>query len=141
MSAEVDLLREAAAQMREHAEGANTDDARRPYGDRNAAPVPVSEWGALVHNYLGGEIGDHCASWTPAAAASVASLLERAANQYETKWDTPDCPACADECLPTHERAEYHVVCEDWVSNCQCLAPFVVAAREFLRREAVGTDV
>ena len=136
MSAEVGLLREAATQMRERAEAANTDDERRPYGNDSVDPVPESKWGALVDNYLGGAIGAHCASWTPMAASAVAKLLERAADGYETKWDTPECPSCADECLPTHKRVEYHIVCEDWVPDCQCLAPFVEVARAFLRREA-----
>jgi hypothetical protein len=78
----VDLIARAAAAMRERAEKANTNEARRPYGDRRIDPVPESEWGGLVDNYLGGPVGQHCASWTPAAAIAVADWLEVGANPY-----------------------------------------------------------
>lgn len=77
-----DELRRAAALMRERAEAANTEGARRPYGDRSVDPVPESQWGALVENYLGGEMGAHCAAWTPAVALAVAAWLEIGANPY-----------------------------------------------------------
>lgn len=140
MSAQVGLLREAAARMRHRAEAANTDDERRPYGNDTVDPVPESQWGALVENYLGGAIGVHCASWTPTAAVAVAELLEKAADGYKTEWDTPECPNCGEGCAG-HDRAEYHADgCEDWVDDCQCLEPFLKVAREFLRREAVEAD-
>jgi hypothetical protein len=84
-----DELRRAAALMRERAEEANTDDARRPYGDRNADPVPPAEWGALVDNYLGGKIGAHCAAWTPAVALAVAEWLEIGADPYACVDSSP----------------------------------------------------
>lgn len=74
-SQDVELLRRAAMLMRERALAADTDDARRPYGRRDADPVPREEWGPLVDNYLGGEIGQHCAAWNPATATAVADLL------------------------------------------------------------------
>lgn len=136
MSAEVGLLREAATQVRERAEAATTDDERRPYGNRTVDPVPESKWGALVDNYLGGAIGTHCASWTPAAAFAVADLLDKAVDGYTTEWDEV---ACADDCPEVcagHGQAEFHVACDSVVGECPCLAPFVVVARAFLRREA-----
>jgi hypothetical protein len=75
VSAEVELLREAAKTMRERASAANTTEARRPYSDPNLTPVPEAEWGGLVDNYLGGVIGTHCASWHPAVALAVADWL------------------------------------------------------------------
>jgi hypothetical protein len=77
-----DELRRAAALMRQRAEAANTDDARRPYSDRSVDPVPESQWGELVDNYLGGDIGAHCASWTPTVALAVADWLDIGANPY-----------------------------------------------------------
>jgi hypothetical protein len=146
VSAEVDLLREAVTRMRERAMAASS-------GERWSAGDVVD--GKFCHQYgdfgwyVTGPAGSpefedseqgkadalHVASWDGPPALAVADLLERAADDYVTKWDTPACPSCADDCLPTHERAEYHVVCEDWVPDCQCLAPFVTVAREFLRRE------
>ena len=87
---EVELLRRAAKQMRERAEAANTDDARRPYGDRSVDPVRVNEWGALVDNYLGGEIGEHCASWHPVVALAVADWLDAEARLHGTVGKAQD---------------------------------------------------
>lgn len=78
-----EILRSAARLMTERAKAANTEEARRPYGDKNLSPVPEEEWGALVDNYLGGEMGTHCASWRPAAAVAVAALLEDEAYRIE----------------------------------------------------------
>jgi hypothetical protein len=135
VSAEVDLLREKAAQMRKLAEAANTVEARTPYGDSRIPAVPESEWGRLVHNYLGGEVGDHCAAWTPAAATAVADLIEKAADDYKTKLDMPECAGCDEEECPDEVGAEFHVGCNQWLADCQCLAPFLKVAREFLRRD------
>jgi hypothetical protein len=78
----VDLIARAAKLMRERAEAANTDSARTPYSDQRIAPVDPSQWGGMVDNYLGGPIGAHCASWTPATALAVASWLDIGANPY-----------------------------------------------------------
>jgi hypothetical protein len=72
------------ARIAEHeavALAANTDEARLPWSDPNLTPVPPEKWGDLVDGYLGGEIGVHCAVWTPArvlaeAAAKRAILAE-----------------------------------------------------------------
>jgi hypothetical protein len=77
-----DLIGRAAAVMRQRALAANTEDERRPYSDASAEPVPEAKWGALVDNYLGGEIGKHCASWTPAVALAVADWLDVGADPY-----------------------------------------------------------
>jgi hypothetical protein len=69
-------LADAAALMRQRARAANTDEARRPYSDDRIDPVPESEWGALVDNYLGGPVGAHCAALTPAVALAVADWLD-----------------------------------------------------------------
>lgn len=78
----VELIRRAAEAIRRRAQAADTDDARRPYGRRDADPVPSTQWGPLVDNYLGGEIGQHCMFWTPAAATAVADWLDIGANPY-----------------------------------------------------------
>jgi len=77
-----EMIGRAARLMRERAEQANTDEARRPYGDDRAYPVPESDWGDLVDNYLGGDLGLHCASWTPAVALAVADWLEIGSNPH-----------------------------------------------------------
>jgi hypothetical protein len=77
-----EMIGRAAALMRSRAEHANTDEARRPYSDSRCDPVPEEEWGGLVDNYLGGEIGRHCMSWTPAVALAVADWLTLGANPY-----------------------------------------------------------
>ncbi|RKR92817.1 hypothetical protein BDK92_7299 [Micromonospora pisi] len=78
-----EILRSAARLMTERAQAANTDEARRPYGDNTIPPVPKDEWGGLVNNYLGGPMGAHCAAWHPAAATTVAELLEEEADRIE----------------------------------------------------------
>jgi hypothetical protein len=75
-------LKHAAVLMRDRASAANTDEARRPYGDKRCEPVTVDRWGALVDNYLGEEVGAHCAAWTPAAAVAVADWLDLMANPW-----------------------------------------------------------
>lgn len=77
-----DLLRRTADLMTQRAQAAGSDNARRPYGRATADPVPESQWGALVDNYLGGAIGQHCASWDPATALAVAAWLTVGANPY-----------------------------------------------------------
>ena len=77
-----DLLRRAADLMIQRALAANTDDERRPYGNATADPVPEAKWGGLVDNYLGGNIGKHCASWTPVVAIAVAVWLDTGASPY-----------------------------------------------------------
>jgi hypothetical protein len=76
-----DVLRQAATLIRQRATEANTDEARRPYSDRRIDPVPETQWGKLVDNYLGGEIGAHCAAWTPVAALAVADWLDSVCDQ------------------------------------------------------------
>lgn len=62
---DLQLLKRVADLVRARAHAANTDEARRPYGDRRLDPVPETQWGDLVDNYLGGSVGQHCAAWTP----------------------------------------------------------------------------
>lgn len=79
-------IKVAAARMRNRATAANTDQARTPYSDAGAVPVPEAEWGALVDNYLGGEIGDHCAALTPAFALAVAAAMDDLLERVERQW-------------------------------------------------------
>ena len=79
---DVELIARACDLIRARAQAADTDDARRPYGDAEADPVARDKWPLLVDNYLGGPIGEHCAAWTPAAALAVADLLAVGANPY-----------------------------------------------------------
>lgn len=78
-----DLLRRAAAKIRETAQAANTDEARTPYGDRSLAPVAPEQWGDMVDGYLGGPIGAHAALWSPDVAVLVADLLDSRAGAIE----------------------------------------------------------
>lgn len=91
-----DELREAAALIRERATAANTDEARRPYSDARIDPAPETQWGKLVDGYLGGEIGRHCASWTPTVAHAVARWLEDTADNVD-----PDQVALGADFWPT----------------------------------------
>lgn len=75
-------LREAADKMRQLATEANTDKARTPYSSIRLDPVPENQWGQLVGNYLGGEVGAHCAAWTPTVALTVAAWLESGISEY-----------------------------------------------------------
>lgn len=77
-----ELIGRAARLMRQRAEAANTDEARRPYGNPRLDPVPESDWGREVDGYLGGPVGEHCASWTPAVAIAVADWLEIGSNPH-----------------------------------------------------------
>ncbi len=77
-----EMLGRTARLIRGRAQAANTAEARRPYGDSRIAPVPESGWGDLVDNYLGGAIGQHCASWPPAVALAVADWLETGSNPH-----------------------------------------------------------
>lgn len=36
-----------------------------PYGDERIPAIDPSEWGNLARNYLGGEMGEHCAQQHP----------------------------------------------------------------------------
>ena len=58
-------LRERLDEEEALANAANSDGARLPWGDLNLKPVPPEDWGDLVEGYLGGEVGEHCACWTP----------------------------------------------------------------------------
>lgn len=78
-----DLLRRAAAKIRETATAADTDEARTPYGDRNLAPVAQTLWGDMVDGYLGGPVGAHAALWSPDIAELAASAFEGTADLYE----------------------------------------------------------
>ncbi len=77
-----ELIGRAARLMRQRALAANTDDERRPYGDKRLDPVPESDWGKLVYNYLGGAIGEHCESLHPAVALAIADWLEIGSNPH-----------------------------------------------------------
>lgn len=79
---DLQLLKRSADLIRARANAANTDEARRPYSDSRCDPVPETQWGGLVDNYLGGVIGEHCAAWTPTVALAVADWLDRAADPY-----------------------------------------------------------
>lgn len=125
------VIAEAARRMRMLGEAANTDEARRPYSDPRIDPVPESQWGRLINNYLGGEVGEHCAAWTPAVALAAAELLEAFLENYDTELDAPDCPNCGTYCAGHGERA-YHVPCMDEVTDCSCLAPYLKLAEIFL---------
>lgn len=81
-------IRRAADLMRRRADAANTDDARRPYS-ADTDPVPPARWGDLVDNYLGGNMGAHCAAWTPDAAHAVADWLDLMANPQAPGYRGP----------------------------------------------------
>jgi hypothetical protein len=113
----VEILRSAASRMEERAKAANSDDARRPYGNRAAQPVPESEWGALVENYLGGEMGEHCAALTPRVAIFLADWLE---DEAERLVATP------------------YRVDDDWIER-NYRAPLAVA-RAYLVKESIDVE-
>jgi hypothetical protein len=97
-------LRQAAETLRERAEAANTDEARRPYSDPSIAPVSPEEWGALVGgDYLGGEIGDYCATMHPGVGLALADWLDKAGADWFAFGDE-------DHHRPEHEPCDY---CDD----------------------------
>lgn len=88
---QVATIRRAADLISARALKAGSDDARRPYGDSRIDPVPEDEWGGLVDNYLGGEIGAHCAAFTPRVAAQLAAWFDNLLDRMEIDasfWNT-----------------------------------------------------
>lgn len=83
MSAEV--LREAAALMRERAEAARTGrwiaDGAVVHADWDSEPRPVAQMFGSIHE---GNLrnAEHVASWDPAAALAVADWLEATAEAW-----------------------------------------------------------
>lgn len=68
------LLREAAALMRERAKAAFVP--WHGWGDESLPQrSTVSEWAQDMEGYLGGDWGDHAASWHPVVALAVADWL------------------------------------------------------------------
>lgn len=65
MSDVIAFLKARLDEEEEEARAANTDEARRPWGDPDLTPVPQEEWGAMICGYLGGPVGDYCAAWSP----------------------------------------------------------------------------
>lgn len=63
---------------------ANTEQARRPYGDRNLDPVPPEKWGDLVENYLGGAVGRYCATWSPQRVLAEIAAQRALLDLYES---------------------------------------------------------
>lgn len=141
MSVEVDLIREAATRMRTLAE--NTTEGRWELGTTStvymngrsdftlrAGGVPGAKgWLTLFSTDAA-----HMVAWDPTSGVAVAALLERAAGDYETVWDTPECPNCGEGC-GGHDKHEYCARCDNEPSDCPCIQPFVTVAREFLRRD------
>lgn len=127
----LDVISEAARRMRRLGEAANTDEARRPYSDPHIDPVPEAQWGKLVNNYLGGELGEHCAAWTPAVALAIASVLEEFVEGYGVAYDRPECPACGNGCSG-HELVAYHAGCDEDLDECRCVRPYLNLAEIFL---------
>ena len=93
MSAE--LLREAAAKMRERATGANDawGDGRWTTGEvgwsvRQGLTYDVHLGGSLVTAAGCEELAEHIASWHPAVALAVADWLEAIANRIDEIHDS-----------------------------------------------------
>lgn len=147
MSAEVDLLREAATLMRILA--TNTTEGRWEF---EASSTLYMNGTGVYYQHAAGRPGikgtlttlktdaEHMIAWDPTVALAVAALLERAANGYEIKRDMPECAGCDEEECPDEVGDDFHTTCNQWLDDCQCLAPFVAVARAFLRHEAVADD-
>lgn len=89
-----DLLRKAAAKLRETAEPALEDLRTNRYW--SSYPKP-SAWHDGMTNGLGGPSGDFAALMNPALAEPLAEWLDEAASQY----DGPKCDAphgCCNNC-------------------------------------------
>ena len=86
MSAE--LLRRAAALMRERAEDAAAP--HHPYGDTEMDLVETTaHWSLEISEYVGGDMGEHAASWHPAVALAVADWLDATALELKALGDPP----------------------------------------------------
>ena len=80
-----DVLRRAAALMRERAEGATPGPWERDGGWAFAAPAPESWEGPYLIGETYGTRNDaeHITSWHPAVALAVADLLDAHAETYD----------------------------------------------------------
>lgn len=127
------LISDAAREMRQLAEAANTDEERIPYGDDRHDPVPEGDWGKLLVNYVGGAMATHAAAWPPRTAIALAELLARFLADYETDEDVPECAGCGSGCWG-HPPILYHPGCGEDVDGCLCLEPYLTIAGIFLSR-------
>jgi hypothetical protein len=124
----IDEILAAAAAMRARAQA--TAAPHHPYSDPRYQLVETTEqWSAEAANYLGGEMGEHCASWHPAVALAVADWLDATCANYRTEVDTPDCPGCGEGC-GGHAEETYHYQCGDAVP-CSCIKDALAVARAY----------
>lgn len=88
MPTPADELRQAATLIRQRAE--ETAKPHHPYSDERIPLVDTTEgWSREVANYLGGDMGEHCAAWHPAVALAVADLLDSLVDYYEGQQVEP----------------------------------------------------
>lgn len=55
-----------------------------PYGDTSIPAIEPSEWGNLARNYLGGEMGEHCAQQNPARVLAECAAKRTIIAMHET---------------------------------------------------------
>lgn len=85
-----------------------------PYSDSRIPPVAPEQWGNLARNYLGGEMGEHCARHNPlrilAECESKRELLRDSVN-----WDgyTRNVTTLRALALPYSDHPDYK---KEWLS-------------------------
>ncbi len=57
----------------------------RPYGDSRIPPIDPEGWGDLARNYLGGEMGEHCAQHNPLRVLAECEAKRAILKQHE-EW-------------------------------------------------------
>jgi hypothetical protein len=60
-----------------------TKEALTPYSDSRIPPVKPEEWGALVDNYLGGEMGTYCAHFNPLRTLAECAAKRAIIEEYD----------------------------------------------------------
>lgn len=77
----IDFLRARIGEDEYLARTCLLEENLHPYGDIRIPAIEASEWGNLARNYLGGEMGEHCAQQNPtrtlAEAAAKRDIMER----------------------------------------------------------------
>lgn len=77
MSDLTDFLLDRIAEDERLAQECLRPENLHPYGDTNIPAIQPSEWGDLARNYLGGEMGEHCAQQNPAKVLAECAAKRR----------------------------------------------------------------
>ena len=83
------------AYLKSLAQAALSEESRRPYSDPQIPVVPVEEWGAMIYDYLGGDVGTYCAALDPSFALGLLSIAQDVLERHRPRADYADtCRDC-----------------------------------------------